>query len=277
MTLKQVLNKISEILIRGNIEDASFEAKQILSFVSGLPISKILLNLGKVTSEDFEKMKDIASRRAEGYPLQYIFGSWEFYSLPFKVGEGVLIPRADTEILVDTALEFLKDKENLDIIDLCSGSGCIAISIDKNSEGHKIEALEKFQKAFGYLKENIKLNESNVKAILGDVFIPHNKKYDLILSNPPYIRKDVCETLSAEVKQEPITALDGGDDGLIFYKDICEKWAPLLNKGGALMVEIGFDQKEEVMDLFAKANLSEIRCIKDLNGNDRVIVGTMNL
>ena len=276
MKLREVKKLIIEILEKADISDSEFDATEIISAVAGVSRTDFILNQKEIDEKTLETIKDFANRRAAGEPLQYILGSWEFYSLPFIVGEGVLIPRADTEILVDAALEFIGNRKNLDIIDLCSGSGCIAISIDKNAPENNIFALEKYDEALGYLKKKKELNNSDIEIIKVDIFEGSDKKFHLILSNPPYIKAEVCKTLSKEVLKEPQAALDGGEDGLKFYRANLDIWAPLLKSDGALMVEIGYDQKDEVMNLFQKANLKNITCLKDFNGNHRVIVGTVN-
>lgn len=245
--------EIEEILLNNNIENSRFEAKELYNAFSG------------------EELKKAIERRLKGEPLQYILGEWEFYSLPFIVGEGVLIPRPETELLVDLALKYAtKDSK---IIDLCSGSGAIAIAVAKNT-GAKVYALEKYEKAFNYLEKNIALNNAKVTVIKEDIFnFSTNEKFDIILSNPPYIKTADLEDLQKEVKREPMTALDGGEDGLIFYRHIATL-KKHLNKGGKIMVEIGFDQAEAVQELFKKSGLlTEVH--KDLNGVQRVIIGTL--
>lgn len=255
INLKLVI-QIAEILKNGGIEAYRFEAKQIASFA-------------KTENEAF----CLAEQRISGEPLQYLLGSWEFYGLPFYVGKGVLIPRADTEILVDTAIKIIKNQK-LKVVDLCSGSGAIAIAVAKNSNA-EVTAIEKSDEAFCYLQKNVKLNEAKVECVKGDVFCDYNESYDLILSNPPYIPTDVIEGLSQEVKKEPVMALDGGKDGLVFYKHLTSVWKNRLNKGGHLAVEIGYDQAEAVSSLFMENGFSEVKTIKDFSGNDRVIIGTL--
>lgn len=247
------MQKIITALKEAGIEDARFEAKEI----ARLPE---------------ERQKDAVNRRLSGEPLQYILGEWEFYSLPFLVGDGVLIPRPDTETLVDCALEFLGSRP-LSCIDLCSGSGAVAIAVEKNSRA-KVSALEKSQAAFCYLEKNIKLNNSAVKAIRGDINEAPREKYDVILSNPPYIPSGDIKALQREVQREPKMALDGGFDGLDFYRIIIKNWLPALNPGGMLAVECGIGQAEEIKKLFSAAGLEKVSVKNDLCGVQRVIFGT---
>jgi len=244
-----------------------------------------LLSMGRDVfpdEKDIALYKEAVEKRKNGEPLQYILGEWEFYGLPFKVGRGVLVPRADTETLVDEAVEYLKKihKENpekpLKVLDLCSGSGCIAISVAVMCSFAKVTAVELNEIPLSYLKENIAVNKAeNVTAIKGDVLNDHQNfgSFDLILSNPPYIPTKDIEALSIEVKNEPFEALDGGDDGLIFYRVLGEKWTDHLEKDGKMMVEIGIGQECDVENIFNK-KLKNVYSKKDLNGIYRLVVGT---
>ncbi len=244
-----------------------------------------LLSFGKDISPDEKDIvlyREAVEKRKKGEPLQYILGEWEFYGLKFKVGRGVLVPRADTETLVDEAIEYLKKahKENpekkLKVLDLCSGSGCIAISVAKMCPFADVTAVELNDIPLFYLKENITLNDAkNVSVIKGDVLKDYADflEFDLILSNPPYIPTKDIEGLSVEVKNEPTSALDGGDDGLIFYRVLGDIWTDHLSPHGAVMVEIGIGQERDVEEIFCK-KLSNVYSKKDLNGIYRIVVGT---
>lgn len=244
-----------------------------------------LLSLGRdiyPEKQDIALYKEGISKRKQGEPLQYILGTWEFYGYPFKVGKGVLVPRPDTETLVDEGVEFLKKLHNenpekeIKVLDLCSGSGCIAISVAKECPFADVTAVELNDIPLSYLKENIALNGAeNVSVVKADVLNGHAdfSQFDLILSNPPYIPTRDIEDLSAEVKNEPVSALDGGNDGLVFYRVLGDKWAEHLEEKGALMVEIGIGQECDVEDIFRK-KLSNVYSKKDLNGIYRVVVGT---
>ncbi len=245
--------EIENILKQNKISDYRFEAKELYNAFKG------------------EDLKSAINRRINGEPLQYILGEWEFYSLPFFVGEGVLIPRADTETLVDLALKEIKPNDR--VIDLCSGSGAIAISLAKNSAA-KVYALEKYEKALKYLEKNVALNNADVTVICEDIFkFNPQEKFDIIVSNPPYIKSNELSYLQKEVQFEPKTALDGGPDGLIFYRHIAT-FIKHLNVGGKIMVEVGFDQAQEVAEIFKNAGLT-VSIHNDLNGVQRVIIGTL--
>ena len=239
-------------LKQGGIADFRFEARQIMTLPK-------------------EKREQAVKRRLSGEPLQYILGEWEFYGLPFLVGEGVLIPRPDTETLIDAVLPLI-NKDSA-VLDLCSGSGAVAVTL-KKLKGASVTALEKSPDAVKYLIKNARLNKTDIKIIEGDIFdFSPPQKYDLIVSNPPYIKTEDIKTLQIEVQKEPLMALDGGTDGLMFYRKIAQ-FVPCLKKDGAMAVEIGYDMAKEVAGIFEKAGL-RCKILKDLPGNDRVVIGTL--
>lgn len=269
-------NKIRKVLSNAGVYSPAFEAFIIIKKV----FDKEYINLtdNDITEEKLNKLNNILKKREYGYPIQYILGEWEFWGRTFKIGEGVLIPRSDTETLVETSLEVIRDVKDPLIIDLCSGSGCVAISLAKERHDATILAVEKSKIAFDYLNYNIKLNDvKNIKSILADVFdmkdIYVNGKFDLIVSNPPYIKTKDLENLQKEVKFEPKIALDGGIDGLYFYKNILKCWCEKLKIGGFIAFEIGDEQSQEVRILMNEYELSNIRLKKDLEGINRVIYG----
>lgn len=272
MTVKEQKEKlIGELEL---ISDSpAFEATEILIFATDLTRSSILYNQSETLSKSEQKtIKRCLSKRKKGLPLQYIIGEWEFYSLPFKVGKGVLIPRADSELLVDLVLEELDHYTEKTVLDLCSGSGALGIAIAKNRQNTKVTLVEKSRKAFGYLKENIKLNGVKLKAVSADIFkwTPENPA-DVVICNPPYITKKEMLFLQKEVKKEPVSALLGGKDGLKFYRLLAERADDFLKPGGKMFVEIGYAQANDVTAIFESAGAKNIECFKDLNGNDRVI------
>ncbi len=267
MTKEQLLKNLFERLKEYGFNSARFEANQILNAVCSNAFLDTVL-----TVEQIHCAEEMLSRRLNNEPLQYILGEWEFYGLPFKVGTGVLIPRQDTEILVETALPIVKSG-NKKVIDLCAGSGCIGITLAKLG-GADVTLFEKSDEAIGYLKQNIALNNVDATLVQYDVLnAPPKISADVIVSNPPYIRSDVVETLSAEVKKEPRMALDGGEDGLVFYRHIATKWQAVLKTGGYLIFEIGYDQSKDVTEIMKNAGYSNVTCKKDLCGMDRVVLG----
>lgn len=257
-------------------DSANFEAVEILIFATGISRNDLIF-YGKEELRDSQlrKVKRLISKRKKGIPLQYLLGQWGFYSLDFKVGPGVLIPRPDTEILVDTALEYLSEGQpSQRIFDLCAGSGAIGISIAHNRPLDEITLVEKSRKAFKYLKLNNLANSTGCKTVLADVFswCP-GEKCDLLVCNPPYIRTAEISALSKEVKREPEMALDGGNDGLDFYRKITARADELIKPGGRIMYEIGFDEADMVSEILKLAGFSNIEVIKDYGGNDRVVLG----
>lgn len=275
MTISELEKLGSQKLRASGKENSDFDARCLLEFVLNLNPTQYLLNRSEeVDSVCAEKFLSLVERRSNGEPLQYILGKWEFMGLPFYVGEGVLIPRPETEMLVEYALDFLKDKKNPVVIDLCSGSGCIAISVAKHLPYAKVYAVEKSDLAFPYLKKNIRLNcVFNVSAVHGDIFdrtLLSEIKPDLILSNPPYIRSSEIASLQSEVRNEPSMALDGGEDGLIFYREIANGWLDRLGTGGAIAVECGEDQTEDIIRMFSeKTQYAE--AFNDLSGLPRMV------
>ena len=275
MTISELEKLGSQKLRASGKENSDFDARCLLEFVLNLNPTQYLLNRSEeVDSVCAEKFLSLVERRSNGEPLQYILGKWEFMGLPFYVGEGVLIPRPETEMLVEFALDFLKDKKNPVVIDLCSGSGCIAISVAKHLPNAKVYAVEKSDLAFPYLKKNIWLNcVFNVSAVHGDIFdrtLLSDIKPDLILSNPPYIRSPEIASLQSEVRNEPSMALDGGKDGLVFYREIANGWLDRLGTGGAIAVECAEDQTEDIIRMFSeKTQYAE--AFNDLSGLPRTV------
>ncbi len=252
---KERLRQVEECLLSAGVSCAAFEARQMLS-----------------AAENEAQLEDWISRRQKGEPLQYLLGEWEFWGLPFEVGEGVLIPQPDTEILVEQSLAAVREKEAPKILDLCAGSGCVAIALAHELPKASVTAVELYDSAFGYLERNVKLNSVAVTAVKADVLSAPPEKlqgeYDLIVSNPPYISFDERNELSAEVLFEPEQALFADQNGLAFYRAIAEHWVPLLKEGGTLAVEIGYRQSEAVRGIFSGYD-TEVHA--DYGGNDRVI------
>lgn len=273
MTVAELYREIKSELKGGGVENARFEAEQLL-IAAGFDKVTLITEPGADVSEDISReMRAKLSRRLSGEPLQYILGEWEFYGLPFKVGEGVLIPRQDTETLVETAARFLCDRETFarKTLDLCAGSGCIGIALAKTAAAEVI-CVEKSRRAFGYIEENAALNRVSIRAVLGDVLDETTAmgEYDLIVSNPPYLTESDMRSLQKEVSFEPETALFGGADGLDFYRGIIPRYARKLVSGGMIAVEIGMGQENAVSGIFRENGL-EPRFEKDMRGIYRVV------
>ena len=260
-------------LNNNNIEESNLKAKLLISNVLDVTKEYILIHGNEEfpvdkLNEYFEKIE----RAANGEPVQYIINSQNFYGMNFYVDENVLIPQPDTEILVEEAIKIIrKENKKLKVLDLCTGSGAIAVSIAKE-ENVEVTASDVSKKALEVAKKNSTMNNVNINLIESDLYKNIKDEFDIIVSNPPYIATNVIDTLSSEVKSEPKIALDGGRDGLDFYRKIAEESKKYLCTNGYLIVEIGYDQKEDVIKILEESGYTNIYCIKDLNQNDRVIV-----
>lgn len=281
MTLSQLYIMAKSDFRTANIDNPQFEAMCLMEhcFAVDRPtLSVVGGNTPEKAAE--EQFINSVKKRASGFPLQYIIGKWLFMDIPFFVGEGVLIPRDDTEVIVRELLKRIKDIKNPKIIDLCSGSGAIAITVAKSRPDAEITALELSDQAFEYLERNVEMNScENVAAIKGDIFKNFEDycdySFDVVISNPPYIKTDVIETLSREVRHEPRLALDGGNSGMNYYNAIAENWLVKIKHGGLIAVEIGEDLTDEVVTLFEKSFVCGISVLKDMANLDRAIFGTV--
>ncbi len=276
MKVEELRKKIASALIECSYEEADFEADCIVADLLGVTNSVLpVIGSTDVSSEIVVQADSYVQRRYSGEPLQYILGKWEFYGLDFYVGEGVLIPRPETEMLVDIAIDFLKDKTNPACFDLCSGSGCIGITVASLVNDSQVTVLEKSFEALSYLRRNKVLNNTdNLEIVQGDLFdgatVFGNRKCDILLSNPPYIKRALLPELQIEVQAEPNMALDGGEDGLDFYRAIADEWISCIKPDGMLAVEIGEEQGSEVSAVFSKY-FADVSVIKDFYGNDRIV------
>lgn len=271
----ELVKKIKDILLPTGGEYAGFEAEKITGIASGTDSARLFMMMREEAPDDVcRRAAGIAEERLTGKPLEYITKNACFFGLNFYVDERVLVPRADTEIIVEKAIELSGGGK---IADICCGSGCIGLSVLKNVSGATADMFDISEGACEVSRENARqLGLSERANILRqDVFSPdflsHGEKYDIIISNPPYIRTEVIKGLSAEVKSEPYIALDGGDDGLVFYRcllDVCPK---ALADGGAIIFEIGYDQAADVTAEAEKRGLSG-EVFRDYGKNDRCIV-----
>lgn len=271
MTIKECIDYGIEKL--NNIEDKSLKVRIILAHFLGVDKNYLLTHDSQVLSKVEEtEFKNAIEKLSNNVPLQYITGIQEFYGLKFKVNENVLIPRFDTEILVEEVLKVAKSEHK--ILDMCTGSGILAITTAKKVEKTKVYASDISKDALKLAKENADAHQVKVKFIESDLFENiEEKDFDIIMSNPPYINKKDMENLDEQVKKEPEIALYGGIDGLDFYKKITEHGYKYLKKGGYLFFEIGYDQGKEVISILKENNFKNVRCVKDLHGLDRVIIG----
>ena len=275
MTYREAINLGEKVLNMADVADAKIDAWLLLEMVCKIDRSFYYLHMEDEVAEEQLSEYEIALRkRAEHVPLQYIVGEAEFMGLKFKVNSNVLIPRQDTETLVEEALKVVKPGMN--VLDMCTGSGCIIVSIVHNIPEVEGTATDISKQALLVAKENAKLNQVSVTFERSDLFDNVTGTYDVIVSNPPYIPTDVIPQLMPEVQVfEPIEALDGKEDGLYFYRRIVEQSKDYLNSGGSLMFEIGYDQGKDVSKMMTDAGFSNVCVKKDLAGNDRVVTGML--
>ena len=277
MTIKELLNQGTIMLKNEDVDGPKNKARAILQYT--LKKSKeytIIYDTKEVTQKQRDEFVKNIKRLISGEPLQYITGVQEFMKINFIVTKDVLIPQPDTEILVEEVIKVANKLDNPLILDLCTGSGAIAVSLAKNIPNAKIVATDISKKALEIARQNAKLNGvlNNIDYIESNLFDKiKNIKFDIIVSNPPYIETDEIRKLPKDVRQEPTIALDGGKDGLDFYRKIFNKGNEYLNRQGYLCVEIGYNQKEAVRKIIdKKKRYVQTYCIKDLCQNDRVIV-----
>ena len=261
-TYNKLKNLWCEKLKSSGIENSEFEANELFGMAIGMDWRNPDFGEKLKTCADKDtkiKFENLCKRRLSGEPLQYILGEWEFYGLPFKVGEGVLIPRQDTETLIDIAVKKLGREENLVITDLCSGSGCIGIALEKNLSCEKVVCVEKSDEALSYLKQNVCINNSKAEVIHGDIFD------DNIINSVPL--SDLIVTF------EPVCALFGGEDGLDYYRDITRIYKDKIKDGGMILFEIGMGQEDEVMRILIQHGFKNVRTRADLTGVNRCVFG----
>lgn len=276
MNIQELRNIGKEQLIVNNIEDALIKVEILLQFILNMSkIELIVYSDREIEPKKINTFLIYIDELIKGKPIQYITNEQEFMKLKFYVDKNVLIPQPDTEILVEEVLqeinELAKEKEEVKILDLCTGSGAIAISIKKYAENAIVFASDISEKAIEIAKKNALNNKVEIYFINSDMFDKiEEKDFDIIVSNPPYIETETIKVLSKEVQNEPIIALDGGEDGLDFYRIIADNGYKYLNENGRILLEIGYNQREDVMNLLKK-EYDEIECVKDLANNDRVI------
>lgn len=280
MTCKETYRAGLALLEQRDIPDAGFDCLQLFAEFAGISRTQLLTNGHQPLDRDRqERFLSAVNRRCQGEPLQYIIGEWEFYSLPFTVGPGVLIPRGDTEILVDEALRLLEGVNSPRVADLCTGSGCVAISIAKHRPDGTVCAVEWSNQAADYCQKNITRHQAdNVSLVMQDVLQGPGDlaDLDLIVSNPPYIPTLDIAGLSDEVQQEPVMALDGGEDGLTFYRCFTRLWAEALKPEGMMALEVGIHQAQEVARLLEQV-FEQVYIVPDLNKVPRVVLGMVKI
>ena len=265
MTIREAIQTAQASLPLG--DDSQFDAMCLAEKAFGLNKTELRLHGEQIINPD--EFFALVNRKAAGEPLQYILGEWEFYGLRFAVGPGVLIPRPETELLVEIALEHLCENNNAIVYDLCAGSGCVGLSVAHHCPGARVYLVELSDEAMPWLRKNAKAysNAEVIEADINSEFSIQNSQ--LILANPPYVKPSEIAGLSKEVLSEPRMALDGGADGLRFYRALVEKWLPRLAPGGLLACECGEGQAREIAAMFAPY---PTKIVKDFNGIERVVI-----
>lgn len=273
MTINEIIINLADELV-GN-ETARLEVKMLIKHILNIDeINLVLKYNDKMDEESYEKLIGLHKRLKDGEPVQYIVNKKEFMGLGFYVDENVLIPRADTEVLVERILE--DEKNDNKVLDMCSGSGCVGISLKKYNSQLEVTCADISDKAIKIGKSNSVSNEVDVKFIESDLFINIDEKFDIIVSNPPYIKySEYIELENKVLDHEPKLALYADENGLYFYNEISKQAKEYLNEGGRLYFEIGYNQAEEVKNIMKKNSFYNIIVERDLKGKDRVIYGTL--
>ena len=276
MNIEEILKKEINNLKQNNIENSTLKAKILLANILNVKKEYLLIHSEEeIKQEDKIKYENCIKELIKGKPLQYITNKQEFMGLDFYVDENVLIPQPDTEILVEKAIEIAETTQKNKILDMCTGSGCIAISLAKKINNAQIIAVDISNNALNVANKNAINNnvENKIKFINSDMFNNIEEKFDIIVSNPPYIETETINKLEIEVQNEPHLALDGGIDGLKFYKIIANNAFEYLNENGYLLLEIGYNQQNSVTQLLQDiGKYKNIETVKDLGGNYRVVI-----
>lgn len=276
MNYRKLYETGKDRLEKAGIQEAALDARLLLEEVCGTDRNTLLVHGDRaVTEEEETQFRIFIERRSTHEPLQQITGWQEFMGLRFSVTEDVLVPRQDTEILVEEVMRYLRD--GMEILDVCTGSGCILLSLLRYSNGCRGVGCDISEKALAVAGQNAKELGISAQFIQSDLFESIEGRFEYIVSNPPYIRKDMIPTLMEEVRDhEPLIALDGGEDGLDFYRKITREATEHLYSGGMLFFEIGYDQGEAVKLLMEEEGYEEVTVSQDLAGLDRVVYGTFN-
>lgn len=282
VTYNDLYMDLRQELRRAGIEAATLEAREIVCFAAGKTAEQFLrdgrLYASEKVVQDVEALKQ---RHLAGEPVAYLIGEWEFYGLPLDITEAVLIPRVDTEVLAGQAMEYINTLESARVLDLCAGSGCVGLAIASRCKAAHVTLGELSSDALRICRQNIRrtgLSGRVVPVAVDALGMPDKMmgEFDCIVSNPPYIPSADIEKLDVSVKEyEPLLALDGGDDGLDFYRAISEKWRNALAKNGRLYFEVGIGQADDVMRIMRNAGFGDIEIVKDTLGINRVVYGTV--
>ena len=285
MNIKELINFGKTTLEKNEVEDAGIIARVLAQYILKMDRNKIVINENS-NIEEIDKHRYYLAiiEIIQGMPLQYITNSQEFYGIQMYVNENVLIPQPDTEILVQEVIKIIeqknknKEQKDIEILDMCTGSGCIAVAIATNVQNVNAMLADISREALEIAKVNAQYTNTTekFKFIQTNMFEKVEKKFDIIVSNPPYIETDTIKSLDKQVQNEPLLALDGGEDGLKFYRILVNEGYKYLNKDGYLCMEIGYNQKQKVEELLKQnEKYTSIYTLKDFNGNDRVVIAKL--
>ena len=273
LTPREAVRAVEARLSAAGCPDADYDARELFRVAAGRDAR---LSDRVLTTEEAEKLEALCTRREQREPLQYLCGIWSFLDFDLAVGPGVLCPRADTEVVAEAAAELLRGVPHPKVLDLCAGTGCLGLGVQRFCPAAEVTSLEKSPAAFAYLTRNARLPSGlHLTPVQGDLFtywetLPEGE-LDLIVSNPPYLTAAEMGQLQPEVAQEPAMALAAGEDGLVFYRALAEHYQRALRPGGALVLEIGWQQREAVTALLEANGWVGIACRKDYGGNDRAV------
>lgn len=273
-TVKEVLNDTKKRLKEQGIDTYSLDSSLLVSEVTGLTkIQLVTHDRDEVTEEQLDRLENLVEERLKNKPMQYILGYCEFMGLDFKVTENTLIPRGDTENIVEEVIATIENSGYNTVLDMCTGTGAIAISVAHYTKA-KVTASDISSKALEVARENAKILNADVNFIESDLFENIKETFDVLVSNPPYIESEVIPTLMEQVKDyEPMLALDGGKDGLDFYRNIINQAKNYINQNGCIVFEIGYNQGGQVKSLLENAGFVNINVKQDLAGLDRLVIG----
>lgn len=278
ITYQSLYREAVQTLRHADNPDAAFDVRCLMEKIFGLDRTALSLYGDHLPDEKKEHcFRELLCRRASGEPLQYLIGAWDFLEESFQIGPGVLIPRPETELLAQTVLDGMQQIKNPVVLDLCAGSGCLGLSIAKRRPDAQVFLLEKSQAAFSYLLRNTEcIAKRHSYPVMGDL-MDGFEHFDfplpqVMVSNPPYIKSDEIAGLQQEVQREPHMALDGGEDGLLFYRALADLWIPFLGGGGLIAVECGEGQAKEIQELFQKAGI-QAQTHPDYSGIPRIVTG----
>ena len=282
ITYNNLYLDVRQELLKADIEGATLEARELVCFASGKSRQELQRDRSLyVPSEVEEMVHSLVARHLAGEPVAYLIGEWEFYGLPLDISEAVLIPRPDTEVLAEAGINFAKKQTECRVLDLCAGSGCVGLAIASQARRARVVLGELSEGALRICRQNIRRSSLSGQVVPLRMDVMQGPparvgEFDLVVSNPPYIPKADIPGLDVSVKDyEPLMALDGGEDGLDFYRTICDKWRDAMHPGTRLLFEVGIGQADDVLRIMREHGFGDNEVIPDLSGIPRVVCGTL--